>query len=354
MVTYAEANPQTTHDHVGFNALGSFYLETSRSRRLAVRKRLLEYYRTDGIIEDGLFLTATLEPWLEDPDPPWPRNPFCAPMSELASNAEMQYAIVCLMVRDRLPYHYQTFDFSEQVDPGKERNEQLYKRSRIWEQKGDELKAALQKDNVIGIEGAAADGMKFLVFQTAKISPTRLAAFFDTAKPNVDHEPTPEPFSYLFLKDSKTALDEYKGYTTALAVPKSDFIGRPVNELGTIWENLIHPISECRSMIATHCFIVLDEGTANRAVVKVIVESPNGYLYARSVTFGALKKGILKAFEMLLLDLDALETDEKDLVTEHVYGSNVKTRVRDGFNSTRSDRKVQQFDDEDTSHVNNR
>ena len=43
----------------------------------------------------------------------------------------------------------------------------------------------------------------------------------------------------------------------------------------------------------------------------------------RSVSFGALKKGILKAFEILILDPDMLKLDDHNVTTEYVYGPDV-------------------------------
>ena len=91
------------------------------------------------------------------------------------------------------------------------------------------------------------------------------------------------------------------------------------------WDKMIEPIKNRRSLYATRCFLVLDSSSAvaGNETAQIVIETLRGW-FARRVSFGVLRKGILKAFEMLLLSPEMLRVDERTrVITEAVYGPNI-------------------------------
>lgn len=155
-------------------------------------------------------------------------------------------------------------------------------------------------------------------------------------------------YSYLFVEDSTKPLQSYTMPTTQEMIgslPVSPFIGKPIDDIFRIWEGVIEPVTECRSLIATHCFVILDTRTAKGSnTVLVVTPSINkhegrfydGYTFRR-VSLRALGKGLLKGLEMLMVDLRMLEVVDDGVVVGSAWGWESTTEEDDAADEQQED-----------------
>lgn len=308
---------------------GPFYIEACRDTRLKSWFRLRQWFY-DGNFEEGRFPYMSIEPWYEDPDPPWPRVPCTVPMTEVFYNSELHYSSIISMITSRFPSIYQK---ASPPDPSERpvRNPQLEEASEQWENTHPGLDLELKLADIPGLEGAELDGMKFLVFRTAQIPTHILAKFLESREqpdPRDDSFRAFEPFSYLIADTGGSTVEGRKASTTRTDLghfPPSRFVGKSAGDVIEAFQEIVGPLQDRRSLYATRCFLVLDEITAQEEIsaCKVVVALYNDWCVS-TVTFAALKKGILKAFEMLFLDPDMLTLDDRNLITENVYGPELR------------------------------
>jgi hypothetical protein len=303
---------------------GPLYLETSRDKRLEVRQQTVQWFK-ESKDETGRFPTLVIGPWFEEPNPPWPRGPFTIPMNEVFYNTELHYAALLEMLTARAIRFYQSVNATNKDGSNVVVNPELLKRSEEWEKQHRDHEDAVLEAELPGLEGSDADGMKFLVFRTANISRQNLERFLETREqpdPRSETFRVFQAFSYL-LADTGFILDNTNGSTNTTDLghfPPSRFIGKSIQDFLQSWDEIIRPLKNCRSFYATRCFIILDAITAKdgKDTVGVVTVTSDGWC-TRRVSYGALNKGILKAFEMLTLDPDMIELDERNVITEDKY-----------------------------------
>ncbi|KAF2106926.1 hypothetical protein BDV96DRAFT_654261 [Lophiotrema nucula] len=306
---------------------GPLYLETSRSRRLRLWTPLKDWFEA-GDHEEGQYPYMNIEPWYEEPDPPWPRHPFTIPMSEIYYNAELYYRSLLWMIKSRIPAIYQKVDPSEREGSPEPKNAEQEKASKVWEKRHPGLKDELQNANIPGLGSAETDGMKFLVFRTVDVGRGYLKSFLesrDEPGPQTNTSETSAPFSYLFADTDGFTVEgnEASKKKDGLEhVQPSQLIGKSTDEVFQIFEDLVSLLKDMRSLYATRTFIILDEKAVSdgRHRSPLVVVVTHRSWCARRISRGALTKGVLKAFEMLFLDPDMLKTNEAGVITEDAYG----------------------------------
>lgn len=208
-----------------------------------------------------------------------------------------------------------------------------------FEQRKEELSKELNAQDVVGLDPASDEpsGMKVIVFRTAKI-PGAVSYNLVFVVITTDEYQTLEAFLTTSeqLGDSPRLHYVFASSTSPLKNPvpattkesfrtlgKSPFLKKSTNECIEAWHEMIEPLLECRSMIATHCFVVLDETTAKgQNLVKVVAFIPDGSgdFCTRYVSFAALSTGLLKGLEMLTVDLRMFGLDERNVVMEDAWG----------------------------------